>query len=360
MSILLPEEFNQVALALQGAFPNAAALDDLTRLDLNTPLGNITTNDTMPEMIKRTIIWAEAGGRTEKLIRTAMQRVAGNETLQILGQNILDRIQRTQLASWYRPPVDPYETCFVPGPQACPQAFISRRTLRDFARHIKDALGNSVLVVNGLSNTGKTYSFQLVTYIRRALLGQGGNAYVLAHVDLKDEIHTQYEPEALASDIARPVGWDTASMPRRPSTRYVKELCRWLLGQSNQKNETVLVVLDGFHHKDLYGETRDMIQELIRQVSANTSKISLMLLNFPTELIPAQLPGPIQFEDVSRLTVAELTDFFSTLYRQKGRVPDPDVIDLIVYSVIDKVAPAATNYNELLNYKATEAAMELK
>src|SRR5262249_51143876 len=163
---------------------------------------------------------------------------------------------------------------------------------------------------------------------------------------LRNEFASTYEPEALASDIAGQLGWDTASMPKRPSTRYVRDLCRWLLGRSIHENEAVLVILDGFHHKDLHGETRDMVQELIRQVSANTSRFSLLLLNFPKELIPANPPGVIQHEDLSTLTTTDLTDFFSTLYRQKGRVPEKAVIDIVVRSVLAPVPPDEPNYNE--------------
>jgi hypothetical protein len=360
MEPLLPDEFKRLALALAGAFNTSGALDDLTRLDLSTPLNDITANDTMPEMIKRIVTWFEARGRTEDLIRAAIKRVPLNDTLQILGQEILDRIQRTQPVPWYRPPTDPHETCFVPGPQAIPQAFIGRPALRSFTRHVNTALNIPVLVVNGVSQMGKTYSFQLVAYVRRAFIEQGGSSYALALVDLKDEIYGNYEPETLAADIASQVGWDTSSMPKRPSTRYVRELCRWLLGQSNQRNIMVLVVLDGFHHSDLYSETRNMVQEFIRQVSANTSNIRLLLLNFPKDLIPPNLPGPIQYDDVSMLTASELTDFFSMLYRQKGRTPDPKVIDLVVQSVMGQVAANAPNYNELLNHTVTAAAKELK
>src|SRR5215471_4818859 len=41
MDFLLPDEFKSLALALSTAFPTAAVLDDLTRLDLSTPLHDI-------------------------------------------------------------------------------------------------------------------------------------------------------------------------------------------------------------------------------------------------------------------------------------------------------------------------------
>jgi hypothetical protein len=361
MGPLLPEEVKQLALALLGAFPGNGELDDLTRLELDTPLANITAADTMPEMIKRVIIWFSGKGRTEELIRTAMDKVPGNEILQLYGQGILDRIQRTAFASWYRAAKDPHETCFVPGQQGGLQAFISRPALRSFTRHLNSALNNPVLIVNGVTNSGKTYSFQLVAYVRRAFREQGDSTYSLARVDLADEIPGTYEPETLVSDIANQLGWDTASMPKRPSTRYVKEICRWLLGKSNQGSGAVLVVLDGFHHADLYGETRKMMQELILQVSANSSNIRLILLNFPRELMPPNLPGPVQYEDVSQVTATELAEFFSELYKQKGRAPAANVIDVVVQSVMAQVAAAApNNYNELLNQTVTKAAESLR
>lgn len=330
-------------------------LDDLTLLDMNKPLQDISPSDTLPEMIKRIVVWAEASDRTEELIQSAMTRVPGNEVLQVYGRQILERIANSRPVIWYRPPADPHDTCFVPGPQA----FISRSTLRGFTRAFRAPLGAAVLVVNGISNSGKTFSLQLLAYVRRALQGQAPQ-YTLARIDLKDEIHSKYEPEMLISDIAGQVGWNTDSLPKRPSTRYVKELCRWVLGQSNQRDTIIVIVLDGFHDPALHAETRDLVQELIRQVSANTSNVRLFLLNLPEALIPVNLPGPVQSENIGPLTVAELTEFFSILYRQKGMRPDPAVIDVIVQSVMAGIPAGTLNYNELLNRKVTAVAMALK
>jgi Effector-associated domain 1 len=357
MGLLVPpDEFNQLALALQSAFPSDGALDDLTRMEMSTPLRDITEKETMPEMIKRVIIWFEAKGRTEELIRSAMRTVASNEILQFQGRAILERVARTQSVPWYRPPEDPYETCFVSGPKA----FISRRDLRDFVRNIRATLGKPVLVINGISNTGKTFSFQLLTYLRRAFQAYNDYRYLLARIDLKNEIYSQYEPDTLAAEIAGQLGWRTESMPRRLSTRYTKELCRWLIGESNRQDAIAVVVLDGFHHPELYRETRDMVQQLIWQISENTSNIRLVMLNFPESLIPANLPGPIERESVSLLTIVELNEFFTILYKQKGRVPDPSVINRVVQLVLEKVETDAPNYNDLLNQHVTEAAKTLK
>ena len=356
MRQLLPDEVKSLVLAMHGAFPNSGTLDDLTRLDLNTPLGDISPPEAMPELIKRIVISFDTKGRVEELIRAAMLRAQENSSLQFYGSQILTRIARSQPAAWYRPPSDPYETCFVPGPQA----FMSRQVLREFIRNLSVPLGVPILVVNGISSTGKTYSFQLPAYIRRAFQQQSEPTYTLARIDLMDEIYSSYEPEMFVKDIAGQLGWSIDSMPKRPSTRYAKELCRWLIGQSNQHTGIIVLVLDGFHHSDLYSETRDTVQELVRQVSANASNLRLLLLNFPDTLLPPSLPGPVQRENLGPLTAAELTEFFSILYQQKGRVPDPNIIDVIVQSILAKVPPGIPNFNELLNKTVTQAAMELK
>jgi hypothetical protein len=357
MALLLPEETKQLTLALGAAFTTQGSLDDLTRLQMSTPLADITPSDTMPEMIKRIVVWAETEGRTEELIRNAMAAVPGNDVLRIYGGAIRERLAKAQPLAWYRAPADPHETCFVTGPKA----FISRDTLRTFMREFRDPLGKTVLVVNGVSKTGKTFSLQLLAYVRKALQQKPNLRFGLASVDLEDEVRSTYEPEMLASDIAGQLGWSTDSMPKRPSTRYGKELCRWLVGQSNQRpDEVVAVVLDGFHYNDLHSETRDMAQEFVRQVCGNTSNIRLFLLNFPESLVPANTPATLQPENVALINTTELTDFFTLLYRQKGMPPDKQVIDLIVQSVVTKVPVGAPNYNELLNQSATDAAMRLK
>lgn len=286
------------------------------------------------------------------MIRAARRANATNVALSIYGEAILARLQAASAPTWYPRPADPFEACFIePGPQP----FINRKTLRQFLREIDTPGGFPLLAVNGLSKTGKSYSFQFIGYLKRRL-----SSYLLAWVDLKDEVYGEYKPEDLARDIADSFGWDVVSMPRRPSTRYPKELTRWMLGQSNRGDQPprAVIVLDGFHQPELYGETREFVQELIKQIAANTSQLRLVLLNYSDNLLPPGLP-PIRKEPLTVLSRPELSEFFTDLARQKGQNPTPDAIDSIVDWVINQIPDNDPAYNERLNQQVIEAAQRL-
>jgi hypothetical protein len=266
---------------------------------------------------------------------------------------------------WYRPPSDPHETCFI----SSGLPFISRGRLRQFVRDISDPKGAKVFVVNGLSKMGKTYSRAFLEYVRLELRDDPLRAYVPVQIDLADdplETPPSFDPEYLARSIAMGFSWNYDSMPKPPTTRYAKELAQWIIGQSLRSNGNWVIVLDGFHHPALHTESRELIQQLIRRITLHSSNIRLLLLNFGEELIPADVHPIIYTEVVSTLTLSDVEGFFTTLYQQKGRAPDREVIDFIAQKIIAKTKeiiakslPTASNYNELLSMQVKITAETL-
>jgi hypothetical protein len=350
---LLIQERKSLHAALASAFPGLGDVETMTRLELGVLLSEMTaTTVPLPTVILNVITYFEQKDRIVELIHAAIAANSTNVALSAVGKQILDRIGAEATTTLSARPVDPIDVCFMdPGPQP----FISRQTLRQFLRQAVTPNGFPILVVNGLSKTGKSYSFQYISYLKRQT-----SDFAVAWVDLKDEVYGEYKPEDLARDVAIPLGWDLASLPPRPSTRYAKDLAKWMLGQSNQKIAVaaVVIVLDGFHQPELYGETREFVQEMIKQVAANTSKIRLVLLNYGETLLPPGLP-PIATEPLTMLSRPEVTQFFTTFAKQRGQTPDPAAIDDIVKFVVDDIQSNDPEYNEKLNQKVKEAAQLL-
>jgi hypothetical protein len=349
---LLPAEQRNLALALNDGFRSENDLADLTLAQgLDTQLADIARPDRLPARIQEVILYFDSRGKVEVLITVAMTMRPVNAVIQTYGAAILKRL--AEGATALKPPPDYFEACIIePGPQP----FISRRILRDFLRQLNTPNGFPILSVNGLSKTGKSYSFQFIGYLKRVLA-----AYELAWVDLSTEVYAEYKPENLAQDISLPLGWDLDTLPKRPSNRYAKELTRWVLGQWSRKQagSPLVIVLDGFHQPELYGETRDFVQELIRQVAANTTLVRLVLLNYGDALLP---PGqlPIRREPLAPLSRPEVVEFFSGLSRQvSGKEPDKTVIEGIVDRVLNQVPLGDPAYNELLNQRVMETAQLL-
>jgi hypothetical protein len=347
---LLPADRRQLHAALSDAFRTANALNNLTLLGLGVDLQTITPPQARPAMVLEIIKFAEQGDNVVALIQAAIQANPTNAGLRAYGTDIVDRLKAADATTWYPRPADPFESCFIePGPQP----FISRPILRQFLQGLGTPGGFPVLVVNGLSKTGKSYSFLFIGYLKRVLA-----AYDVAWVDLKDEVYAEYKPESLAYDIGMSLNWDLATLPKRPSTRFTKELTRWMLGQASRGQNPVVVVLDGFHKPELFGETRDLVQDVIKQVAANTSRIRLVLLNYGEDLLPPGLP-PIQKEPLTLLTRPEVVNFFQKIAQQQGQNPDLAAIEDVVNRVMAEVPASDPSYNELLNQKVTEAAQLL-
>jgi len=355
---LSPDDLRSLHLALVGAIRNRDELNTLTLTGagLGVSLENITKPAALETMILDVIRYFDAKGRSAELIRVAISASPGNDTLTAIGNAILARLA-AEAAALLTPPANPFEACLIePGPQP----FISRRVLREFLQQVSNPRGFPILVVNGLSKTGKSYSFQFIGYLKRML-----SAYDLAWVDLSTEAHAEYKPEVLAQDISLPLGWDLATLPKRPSNRYSKELTRWVLGQWSRSQagrnapSPLVIVLDGFHQPELYGETRDFVQELIKQVAANTTQVRLVMLNYSDALLPPGLP-PIRREPLAPLSRPEVVEFFSGVARQvSGAEPDKAVIEGIVDRVMNQVPLGDPAYNELLSQRVMETAQLL-
>jgi hypothetical protein len=352
---LLPEDLRNLHLVLCGVILDGVELNTLTVTGegLGVSLEKITQPAPLEPMILKVIQYFDAKGLSAELIRAAMKASPDSGPLKAIGTAILARLA-AEAAAFLNAPQNPFEACLIePGPEP----FISRRVLREFLQQVNNPRGFPILVVNGLSKTGKSYSFRFITYLKRML-----SAYDLAWVDLSSEVHVDYRPETLAEDISILLGWDQTSLPKRPSNRYPKELTRWVLGQWSRIQagraapSPLVVVLDGFHQPELYGETREFVQELIKQVAANTTQVRLVLLNYSDELLPPNLP-PIRREPLAPLSRPEVVEFFTGVHRQvSSGEPNKKVIEGIVDQVLKQVPLGDPAYNELLNKRVREAA----
>jgi hypothetical protein len=349
---LQPDELRTLHLGLADAFRTENELTELTLSQgLDTPLETITKPDAIPAMTTAVIRYFDSRGMSRALVHSAMTLRPRKVTIQTYGAAILKRLDELA-ASTLALPADRYEACLIePGPRS----FISRKILRDFMRKVNQPGGHPVLAVNGLSKMGKSYSFEFITYLKRHL-----QQFFVGWIDLKQEPVGDYKPEEMVRDLALQLGWNTDTL--KPSNRFGKDAARWVIGQWNQRQtaEPLVIVLDGFHPPDLHGPTREFVQELIRQVAANTSLVRLVLLNYGPQLLPPGLP-PIAHETVARLSRPEMVDFFRAVAKltKQSQAPTPAVIDQIVDRVLNQVPPNTPNYNEVVNQRATEAAQEL-
>jgi hypothetical protein len=313
---------------LTATFPTNATLGQLVATAWAISMDDITPPGPRVNMINEIIQYAVARDQVSDLIQAARTENATSRVLARVGQKLLDKIART--SRWPEPP-NAYSVCFVD--EECP--FLDRTTLRDFCRDIGRAGVPAVCVVNGPPLTGKTYSIGLIGYLRAA-----GNLD-LASIDFKEvPAPAQYAPEQMMQEITRQAKW-AVSAPARASSgvRYCEELVNWLIGQARDSGSTLVVVLDNCHEPALNAETRELVQQMMKQISAQFStgqaaSVRLILLNCPKELEP-QGAGPIHRESSRELTTADITQFITDFFNHGNNAQQAWVVEMFAKKAWD-------------------------
>jgi hypothetical protein len=347
-----PGIFTEVNHALNNALTETD-LDDIVKELTGKKLAQLVVPGTFDTMLSDVILLFDKKGKTAELIRAAQKVSPENPVLEVKGPQLLDRLAKEEAALKRMSP-DPFDDCLIePGGQP----FISRSLLRQFFREISAPTGHSVLIVNGLPQTGKSYSFRFVCYLEKRL----HNGYEVAWKDLGEEAQGAYLPHELVGDLTRPLGWDLSSLPDPAGRRYHKDLTGWLIGQAKREHADwpLVIVLDGFHQPDLHVGTRLFIQELIKQVASTPTRIRLVLLNYGPDLLPPSLP-PIAEEKVANLSKPEVVEFFHWLFKQDNEAPEPGAAEIAAEVVLADLPADHPSYNEQLNKRIHGATRRLR
>jgi hypothetical protein len=325
---LSDSDIQKLSEAVTTAFPTTASLAQLVSKAWHIGLDDITPPAPRPSVITAIIMHALSKDQVAELIQAARLENQTSKVLASVGQKLLDKLART--SRWPEPPT-PYSVCFVE--EECP--FVNRTTLRDFCRNIGKAGVSTVCVVNGPPHTGKTYSIGLMGYLRVA------SNLELVSVDFKEiPAPAQYRPEQLMQEIVSKAKW-AVSPPARASAgaRYGEELVTWLIGQARESGATLVIVLDNCHESSLNAETRELVQQMMKQIAAQFSTgqvapVRLILLNYPKEL-ETQVSGPIHRESVRDLTTADVTQFITDFFAHRSFTPPSLAIPMFAKTAWD-------------------------
>jgi hypothetical protein len=333
---LSDSDFQRLRDALIAAFQNNTSLGQLVGRAWAIGLDDISPPVARPAMITEIIRYARERDQAAELIEAARRENNTSKVLASVGQKLLDKLART--SRWPEPPT-PYVVCFVE--EESP--LLDRTTLRDFFRDISKAGVPAVCIVNGPPLAGKTYSIGLMGYLRVAV------NLDLAAIDFKEvPAAAQYTPEHLMQEIVRQAKW-TIAPPGRASAgaRYGEELVTWLIGQAREAGTTLVVVLDNCHEPSLNAETRELIQQMMKQIAAQFSTgqaapVRLVLLNYPREL-ETQVSSPIHRESVRDLTPADVTQFIADFFAHRNTTPPSWAIPMFAQTAWDLAQQNGSN-----------------
>jgi hypothetical protein len=82
VTALTPEQYQQLQRALMSAFPKPFDLEKMVRFGLDENLYAIAARGSLSNLVFDLITWAEAGGRTEELVKGALKEQRRNPELQ--------------------------------------------------------------------------------------------------------------------------------------------------------------------------------------------------------------------------------------------------------------------------------------
>lgn len=224
---------------------------------------------------------------------------------------------------------------------------VTRRAIERFSYPLESAVnppGARVLVVNGPSHSGKSFTYEYILYVNSIV--QNLN-FRRAWVDYRKQLMSRFGPEELIRSLLQQIdpNW-VGPMPKLDD----EQPARWLLALTQLLTEKILatgttwfLVLDHFDAPNVPRETLDLIQRIAAAatnedpLAGADDSLRLVLLGFnePTvnykQRVITDKINPIQREDV--------TDYFTNYARYAnkaiGLADLQKIVDSIVTSDVD-------------------------
>jgi len=214
--------------------------------------------------------------------------------------------------------------------------FLGRPTLRGHLKAMARGQGRSVLVVNGQTDSGKTYTTELVDHARRLLPG-----ILSCHIEIFEGQGASIGPGELARDVMTQLGFDAGALPPPNETnriRWSQELANALIHAANQSGLRCWIVLDGFNQNELRPDTKQLIVNLAHGVASGAAQghHRLILADFLVANLSAPA-GSVAREDVPALSLASVDPFIKMIGARKSDEEIQSLIETVKRDLSDPV-----------------------
>jgi len=200
--------------------------------------------------------------------------------------------------------------------------FLGRQSARNYLRALMQASPRQpIVVINGRSDSGKTYTTELIRHARRYHTN-----VLLCHVEVCEEEGASAGPRELASDIITQLGGNVNDVPERNVTnleRWAKDLANWIVNTA-EKWPRSWIVLDGFNNSEVRSDTRRLIVHLANAMvkGAALAKHRLILIDYDHTTLTVQ-PGMVAADVTEGIKKALVQTFLTQLVQQSGKPLDP-------------------------------------
>lgn len=227
--------------------------------------------------------------------------------------------------------------------------FIDRKSLRGALKNMCSTDGPRVLVVNGPSLIGKSYSLYLISHVSQHVGDQSVLWFDLA------KLRSIEEPVAvLATKLALQLGLEVKDVPSKgqsTDTRWASDLAEWIVGIVTQRQQFYWIVFDSvsqvydrLSHIALLPGVYDFIVNLAGFADTITTLLRIVLLDCEPDVLPEHLSAGAELESPGLIQPTDVKQFFQQLLAGSSEPADlADNVDQAVAKVEQLAGSWATN-----------------
>ncbi|OUM04084.1 hypothetical protein A8M77_03480 [Variovorax sp. JS1663] len=311
--------------ALARQFMRRAQLATLTINELGWNLDEKTVDQSLEAARLALLDHEAARDGFLTLLERLEQHTTQSKTFSTVVADLLGKVRQRAAACgedlvWYRPPT-PFETCFLQGRAP----FFDRQPLRNKVQALSGGTCR-VLVINGASRTGKSYSVRFLSFLAMEQAAFGPN-FRLATVDLRDMRSSQIDVPFLVGNIMAQIDPSTPVEPHAAAGQashqghqQAARLAALADSHTPQGRRTFCIVLDHFDASLLPDDVRSFINHLAMR-AAQSRGLRLVLVGYPGQELPFESQDVVEEEKLGPPTSTDVMDFFTKVHEHKNVAP---------------------------------------
>ena len=350
-------ELEQIVEAILLAYDHER-LAQMLRLRLDKRLDWITPDRDLKTVVFTLLVQAESEGWVGPLVEKAHEYVPGNKALAQAYREIIATepdprdpavvTARNDAAAG----LDPYSVALLRGRRAFIGRPDLRRQLATLARP-PNPEDERVLVVHGERVSGRTYSHEMIAYLKESL-----RTFEFIYVDLKADATGEYGPADLVRTVALKMGRDLKELPGRDVP--LRDQRDWILSEVTRSGKVWWFVFDSFDQVELSIPTRELVVDLAKAANTVCPPLRVVLLAYKeNEILPPDLDDAILREKIATIGPADVRAFFQAQFQARGRGATPEQLDQIVNEVMAVVSADEPRYVEALGREVRRMYLSL-
>jgi hypothetical protein len=294
----------ELKAALLDVFDQKPQFDELVRNSTGLSLDIVALGDALDVIAAKVITRAENESWLPKLIDTAWQMHQAHPEL--------TRIRQAFQVPASLIPANFTKALLLHGKTV----LINRGTLRDALASLEKVDGSRVLVVDGDTLSGKTYTLHYVSYIATTR-----RTFRHCYLDLERVPRTSnnvIDAARLGDAIGLKLVGETFPPPADLNLlTWLDQYGLWL-EQKLRGQQIHWLVIDNFRKVSLEQNALDLVADLAMRTYQALDPLRLVLLSYADrEALQSRVVGSVEYERIATIDATDLMRFFSQLYLEE-------------------------------------------